>query len=383
MSHYGRICPIETPEGQTIGLISSLATYATVNELGFIETAYRPVESDGKVKDSFVFLDAFQEANQYIAQADSVKDGRLDKQKVFSRHDGNYLYVKPEKVSYVDLSSKQLVSVSSALIPFLEHDDASRALMGANMQRQAVPLIKTQAPLVGTGMEREIVAAAAGVVITAKRSGIVEYVSSEKIIICCDEGEFKTVDDWITNGIDTYYLRKFQRSSYATWIHHTPIVNRGDRVEAGDILTNGSAIDKGELALGANLLVAFMPWHGYNFEDAIVLNKRLVADDELASVHIDEYIVEARDTKLGPEEITRDIPNVSEAVLAGLDEDGIVRVGTRVKSSDILVGKVTLKGDIQYSPEEKLLRAIFGENRVKFVIHRYEFHQEWKALLLM
>jgi DNA-directed RNA polymerase subunit beta len=358
-SHYGRICPIETPEGQTIGLISSLATYATVNELGFIETAYRPVEN-GAVKEEVVFLDAFQEANQYIAQADAVKNNHFVSDKVFARHDGNYLYVKPQSISYVDLSSKQLVSVSSALIPFIEHDDASRALMGANMQRQAVPLIKAQAPIVATGMEREIVSAS-GSVITAKHSGVVEYVSSEEIIIRCDEQGFNSIDDWIANGIDIYHLRKFQRSSYATWIHHTPIVKKGDIVSIGDILTNGPSIENGELALGANLLVAFMPWHGYNFEDAIVLSKRLVSDDALTSVHIDEYIVEARDTKLGPEEITKDIPNVSESVLAGLDEDGIVHVGTRVRPGDILVGKVTLKGDIQYSPEEKLLRAIFGE----------------------
>lgn len=360
-SHYGRICPIETPEGQTVGLISSLATYATVNDLGFIESAYRPVKN-GKIQDEVTFMDAFEEASSWIAQADAVsKDGKqIEGSAIFARHQGNFLYVDPDKIDYVDLSPKQLVSVSSALIPFLEHDDASRALMGANMQRQAVPLIRTQSPLVGTGMEREIVKAS-GAVITAKRSGIVEYVSSEKIIVRAYETEFRNIDDWIGHGIDTYHLRKFERSSFYTWIHHTPIVKPGDQVNAGDILTNGSAIDTGELALGSNLLVSFMSWNGYNFEDAIVLNKRLVSDDALTSVHIDEYVVEARDTKLGPEEITRDIPNISEAALAGLDEDGIVCIGTRVKPGDILVGKVTLKGDIQYSPEEKLLRAIFGE----------------------
>ena len=360
-SHYGRICPIETPEGQTIGLISSLATYAMVNDLGFIETAYRPVEN-GSIKDDVVFLDAFEEQEQFIAQPDEIssKTAVLKDNRVFARNQGNFLYVDADKVNYIDLSPKQLVSVSAALIPFLEHDDASRALMGANMQRQAVPLINPQNTLVGTGMEREIVKASGGVLI-AKRAGIVEYVSSEKIIIRADESEFKNVDDWISQAIDTYHLRKFQRSSHSTWIHHTPIVKRGERVEVGDILTNGPSIKDGELALGSNLLVAFMPWHGYNFEDAIVLNKRLVAEDILTSVHIDEYKVDARDTKLGPEEITRDIPNVSEIALAGLDEDGIVRIGTRVKAGDILVGKVTLKGDIQYSPEEKLLRAIFGE----------------------
>ena len=360
-SHYGRICPIETPEGQTIGLISSLATYAMVNDLGFIETAYRPVV-DGAIKDDVVFLDAFEEQDQFIAQPDeaSSKDSSLKDNRVFARNQGNFLYVDSNKVNYIDLSPKQLVSVSAALIPFLEHDDASRALMGANMQRQAVPLINPQNTLVGTGMEGEIVKASGGI-ITAKRSGIVEYVSSEKIIVRADEAEFKNMDEWISQAIDTYHLRKFQRSSHSTWIHHTPIVKRGDHVSAGDILTNGPSIKDGELALGSNLVVAFMPWHGYNFEDAIVLNKRLVADDVLTSVHIDEYKVDARDTKLGPEEITRDIPNVSEIALAGLDEDGIVRIGTRVKAGDIMVGKVTLKGDIQYSPEEKLLRAIFGE----------------------
>jgi len=359
-SHYGRICPIETPEGQTIGLISSLATYAMVNDLGFIETAYRPI-ADRKIQDSVVFFDAFSEEKQYIAQTEALnKDGTLKKGKVFARNQGNFMYADADQVNYVDLSPKQLVSVSSALIPFLEHDDASRALMGANMQRQAVPLIRTQSPIVGTGMEKEIVKAS-GSVLMAKRDGVVEYVSADKIVICADENQFQSEEDWIASSVDTYYLRKFERSSYGTWIHHVPIVKRGDRVFAGDILTDGSAIDEGELALGANLLVAFMPWHGYNFEDAIVLSKRLVSDDTLTSVHIDEYVVDARDTKLGPEEITRDIPNVSEGVLAGLDDDGIVRVGTRVKPGDILVGKVTLKGDIQYSPEEKLLRAIFGE----------------------
>ena len=360
ISHYGRICPIETPEGQTVGLISSLATYAMVNDLGFIETAYRPV-SAGVISDDVIFLDAFQEEGHYIAQADTIRDiEKKEGNKISVRHQGDFTYTDSDTVDYIDLSPKQLVSVSSALIPFLEHDDASRALMGANMQRQAVPLIRPEAPIVGTGMESEVVKAS-GSVVSARRNGVVEYVSAEKIIVRADEDQFKNTEDWIAQAIDTYYLRKFERSSYSTWIHHTPIVRRGDRVEAGDIITNGSAIENGELALGSNLLVAFMPWHGYNFEDAIVLNQRLVSEDALTSVHIEEYVVDSRDTKLGPEEITRDIPNVSETVLAGLDEDGIVRIGTRVKAGDILVGKVTLKGDIQYSPEEKLLRAIFGE----------------------
>ncbi len=360
-SHYGRICPIETPEGQTVGLISSLATYALVNDLGFIETAYRPVSSN-QIKDEVVFLDAFEEMKYRIAQADAMRPGstKLEDDKVSARYEGEFMSIESSKVDYIDLSPKQLVSVSAALIPFLEHDDAVRALMGANMQRQAVPLIQTNAPIVATGMEEEIVKAS-GSVITARRSGVVEYVSAEKIVIRCNEQEFNNEEEWIAQGIDTYYLRKFERSSYSTWIHHTPIVLPGDVVKANDILTNGPAISKGELALGANVLIALMPWHGYNFEDAIVLNERLVYDDVLTSVHIDEYIVDARDTKLGPEEITRDIPNVSESALSSLDEDGIVRIGTRVKQGDILVGKVTLKGDIQYSPEEKLLRAIFGE----------------------
>jgi DNA-directed RNA polymerase subunit beta len=360
-SHYGRICPIETPEGQTVGLISSLATYAVVNDLGFIETAYREVEK-GKIKDSVVFLDAFDESPYFIAQADALKAGAQSFQHdvVLVRHEENFTYVDAKKVDYVDLSPKQLVSVSTALIPFLEHDDAVRALMGANMQRQAVPLIRTEAPIVATGMEREI-ARASGALIVARRSGVVEYVSADKILVRVDEVDSAHVEDWFAHGIDTYTLRKFQRSSYSTWVHQQPVVSRGDYVKAGDILSNAQSISQGELTLGANLLVAFMPWRGYNFEDAIVLNQRLVYDDVFTSVHIDEYVVDARDTKLGPEEITRDIPNVSDTRLDSLDEDGIVRVGTRVNPGDILVGKVTLKGDVQYSPEEKLLRAIFGE----------------------
>ncbi len=360
-SHYGRICPIETPEGQTVGLISSLATYAMVNDLGFIETGYRPV-SQGKIKDAVVFLDAFQESEKYIAQADAVKPGsqKLEGNLITARHEGNFIFVDADQINYIDLSPKQLVSVSAALIPFLEHDDAVRALMGSNMQRQAVPLIRTEVPIVGTGMEKEIVKGS-DAVLTARRNGVVKYVSSEKIIIQVDESEFTNREEWIEQGIDTYALKKFLRSSYSTWMHHTPIVKSGDIVKAGSVLTNGQSIDHGELALGVNLLVAFMPWLGYNFEDAIVLSKRLVTEDTLTSVHIEEYDVESRDTKLGPEEITRDIPNVSEGALASLDDDGIVRIGTRVKAGNILVGKVTLKGDIQFSPEEKLLRAIFGE----------------------
>jgi len=361
ISHYGRICPIETPEGQTVGLISSLATYAVVNDLGFIETVYRPVVN-GKIKDEVVCFDAFDEVSHYIAQADILKNGAhaLEKGPILVRHEGDFVTVDAKKVDYVDLSPKQLVSVSTALIPFLEHDDAVRALMGANMQRQAVPLIRTDTPIVATGMEAEI-ARASGAIIVARRAGTVEYVSADKIIIRVPEASTVGGEDWFAHGIDTYYLRKFQRSSYSTWIHQQPIVQHGAFVQEGDILTSAQSIKDGELALGANLLVAYMPWHGYNFEDAIILNQRLVSEDVFTSVHIDEYVVDARDTKLGPEEITRDVPNVSEAILDTLDEDGIVRIGTRVKPGDILVGKVTLKGDVQYSPEEKLLRAIFGE----------------------
>jgi DNA-directed RNA polymerase subunit beta len=360
-SHYGRICPIETPEGQTIGLISSLATYAMVNDLGFIESAYRPVKN-GKIIDEVVFLDAFEESNKFIAQADAAdKTGnKIENNPVLARYEGNFINTPVDTVEYIDLSPKQLVSVAAALIPFLEHDDASRALMGANMQRQAVPLVRCQSARVGTGMETEV-CKASGAVIQAKRAGTIAYVSAEKIIVRVDEQEFGTADTWLANGVDIYHLRKFERSSFCTWIHQTPIVTVGEHVVKGQVLTNGAAIKDGELALGSNLLVAFMPWHGYNFEDAIVLNKRLVTEDALTSVHIDEYVVEARDTKLGPEEITRDIPNVSEKALAPLDEDGVIKIGSRVRPGDILVGKVTLKGDVQYSPEEKLLRAIFGE----------------------
>ncbi|MDR3646431.1 MAG: DNA-directed RNA polymerase subunit beta [Candidatus Babeliales bacterium] len=360
-SHYGRICPIETPEGQTIGLISSLATYAMVNTLGFIETAYRSVKN-GKITDEVVFLDAFEEAGKYIAQAEAgdEKTKSFKSESVLARHEGNFLYTNEENIDYIDLSPKQLVSVAAALIPFLEHDDATRALMGANMQRQAVPLIKSQAPVVASGMESEV-CRASGAVVSAKNSGVVEYVSGDTIIVRADESEFPLFEDWLANGVDIYHLRKFKRSSYSTWIHQRPVVVKGQRVKAGESLTDGPAINKNELALGSNLLVAYMPWNGYNFEDAIVLNKRLVSDDVFTSVHIDEYIVDARETKLGPEEITADIPNVSETALAALDEEGIVRIGTRVRAGDILVGKVTLKGDVQYSPEEKLLRAIFGE----------------------
>ena len=360
-SHYGRICPIETPEGQTIGLISSLATYAMVNDLGFIESAYRPVQ-DGKILDEVIFLDAFKEGFHYIAQADAMDDSgkKLKSDKVLARHEGNFIVVDAKDVDVIDLSPQQLVSVAASLIPFLEHDDASRALMGANMQRQAVPLICPQKPFVGTGMEKDV-AKSSGAAIMAEQSGIVRYVSADEIIVANDESNFVDEESWIDHVVQVYKLKKFHRSSFSTWIHQRPIVSVGDRVCKGDFLTDGASLVDRELALGSNLTVAFMPWRGYNFEDAIVLNQRLVYDDVLTSVSIDEYSVEARDTKLGPEEITKDIPNVSEKDLESLDEYGVIKVGSRVVPGDILVGKVTLKGDVQYSPEEKLLRAIFGE----------------------
>jgi len=358
-SHYGRICPIETPEGQNVGLISSLATYARVNELGFIETTYRPVVN-GVVQGEVVFLDAFQENGKNIAQAVTPvdKNGKITIDKVQVRCNGDIITIDATDVDYVDASPRQMVSVATALIPFLEHDDANRALMGSNMQRQAVPLIKCQPPLIGTGMEKDT-GVSQGVVITARNAGVVEYVSAEKIVVRLDE----TGNDerWFARPVDIYELKKFGRSSHNTWVHQTPIVSVGQRIVFGEVLTNGAATHHGELALGANVLMAFMPWHGYNFEDAIVASKRLAVDDVFTSVHIEEFVVEARDTKLGAEEITKDIPNVSEKELEALDDDGIVYIGSRVKPGDILVGKVTLKGDVQVSPEEKLLRAIFGE----------------------
>lgn len=360
-SHYGRICPIETPEGQAIGLISSLATFAYVNDLGFIETPYRQV-IDGEVQDDIVYLDAFEESNLYIAQAEILKKNnkKITGDSVLARYKEDFVYVSADKIQYVDLSPKQLVSVATALIPFLEHDDAVRALMGSNMQRQAVPLIQSDNPLIGTGMEKNIAEAAVACLV-AKHSGFVEYVSGEKIVVRANESEFYNIEDYVGNGIDVYHLRKFEGSSYDTCINQTPIVKIGQSIKKGQLLTNASSIIDGELSLGRNLLVAFMPWRGYNYEDAIVLNKRLVSESMLSSIQIEEYTVDARDTRLGPEEITSDIPNISNVDLEYLDEDGIIKIGTRVKAGDILVGKVTLKGDIQNSPEEKLLRAIFGE----------------------
>lgn len=360
-SYYGRICPIETPEGQNIGLISSLSTYSQVNKFGFIETAYRPVKN-GIIQEEVVYLDAFQERNTFIAQAKiSIDSSRkiLEKTVMARNDEGDIIVIKPDQLTHVDASPRQLVSVATALIPFLEHDDANRALMGSNMQRQAVPLVRPMSPVVGTGIEKEI-GSTEGSVIVARNPGVIEYVSADKIIVRIDK-DTVTEEDWFAKPLDVYALKKFGRSSHYTWVHFIPIVRVGDRVEKGVVLADGAATSHGELALGRDVLVAFMPWNGYNFEDAIVVSERLIVDDVYTSIHVKEFVIEARDTKLGAEEITRDIPNLSEKELSALDEDGIVRIGTRVTPGDILVGKITLKGDVQVSPEEKLLRAIFGE----------------------
>jgi DNA-directed RNA polymerase subunit beta len=351
-THYGRMCPIETPEGPNIGLIGSLSSYATINEFGFIQTPYRKVVN-GRVTDEIEWLTAYQEEKHIIAQANAPIDpqtGMFVEETVLARAPGGeYVSARREDVDYVDVSPKQVVSVAAALIPFLEHNDANRALMGSNMQRQAVPLLETEAPLIGTGMEYRA-AVDTGDVLTAKRGGKVRGVSADRIILETDDGD-----------IDTYELLKFERSNQDTLIHQKPVVNVGDRVEAGAVLADGASTNHGELALGRNLLVAFMSWEGYNFEDSIIISERLVKDDVLTSIHIEEYEIEARSTKLGDEEITRDIPNRSEESLADLDENGIVRIGAEVKSGDLLVGKITPKGETELTAEEKLIRAIFKE----------------------
>ena len=355
-THYGRICPIETPEGPNIGLINSLATYARVNKYGFIETPYRKVV-DGKVTRQVNYLSAIEEGKHHIAQAnvELTKDGKFADGLITARNHGDVLTVPADKVDYVDVSPKQLVSVAAALIPFLENDDANRALMGSNMQRQAVPLVRTNAPLVGTGME-SVVARDSGAAITARRTGVVDQVDAKRIVIRATEETDPT-----KSGVDIYTLAKFQRSNQSTCINQRPLVRVGDQVKAGDIIADGPSTDLGDLALGQNVLVAFMPWNGYNFEDSILLSERIVKDDVFTSIHIEEFDVMARDTKLGPEEITRDIPNVGEESLKNLDEAGIVYIGAEVKPGDILVGKITPKGESPMTPEEKLLRAIFGE----------------------
>ncbi|HSR55879.1 MAG TPA: DNA-directed RNA polymerase subunit beta, partial [Alphaproteobacteria bacterium] len=355
-THYGRICPIETPEGPNIGLINSLATYARVNKYGFIESPYRKVV-DGQVTDEVVYLSAMEESKHTIAQANAEldSDNRLAADFVSCRSGGEFVMARSEDIDFMDVSPKQLVSVAASLIPFLENDDANRALMGSNMQRQAVPLIRTDSPLVGTGME-EVVARDSGVAMAARRSGVVDQVDATRIVIrATDE------TDATASTVDIYNLLKFQRSNQNTCINNRPLVKVGDMVQEGDIIADGPSTNLGELALGRNVLVAFMPWNGYNFEDSILLSERVVRDDVFTSIHIEEFEVMARDTKLGQEEITRDIPNVGEEALRNLDEAGIVYIGAEVNPGDILVGKVTPKGESPMTPEEKLLRAIFGE----------------------
>jgi DNA-directed RNA polymerase subunit beta len=360
-SHYSRICPIETPEGPNIGLITSLATYARVNEFGFIEAPYRKVRK-GKVTEEIEHLSAIDGDRYHIAQANSEvsSDQRLIADNVSARYGGDFVLVHPDKVEYMDVSPKQTVSVATALIPFLEHDDANRALMGSNMQRQAVPLIQTEAPLVGTGMEA-IVARDSGYVVLAQRPGIVESVDATRIVVKTELRKKEAGSKKHEVCLDTYDLVKFKRSNQSTCITQKPVVLVGQTVKRGQVLADGPAIDRGDLALGRNVLVAFMPWGGYNFEDAILISERLVRDDVFTSIHIEEFEVEARETKLGKEEITRDIPNIGEDALRDLDESGIIRIGAEVRQGDILVGKVTPKGETQLTPEEKLLRAIFGE----------------------
>ncbi len=356
-THYGRVCPIETPEGPNIGLINSLAVYARTNEYGFLETPYRRVV-DGKVTDQIDYLSAIEEGNFVIAQANATLDseGCLMDELVSCRHQNEFTLSLPEKVQYVDVSPKQIVSVAAALIPFLEHDDANRALMGSNMQRQAVPTLQAEKPLVGTGIERTV-AIDSGVTVVARRGGMVDSVDAGRIVVRVHDEETEAGEP----GVDIYNLTKYTRSNQNTCINQRPLVKPGDNVERGDVLADGPSTDLGELALGQNLLVAFMPWNGYNFEDSILISERLVQEDRFTTIHIEELTCVARDTKLGPEEITADIPNVGESALAKLDEAGIVYIGAEVQTGDILVGKVTPKGETQLTPEEKLLRAIFGE----------------------
>ncbi|MCF6807049.1 DNA-directed RNA polymerase subunit beta [Thiotrichales bacterium 19S9-12] len=356
-THYGRLCPIETPEGPNIGLINSLACYSRTNDFGFLEAPYRKV-IDGQVTDEVVYLSAMDEGKYVIAQASASLDenNRLTDELIQCRYKGEAMFTTSDQIQFMDVSTKQMVSVAASLIPFLEHDDANRALMGSNMQRQAVPTLKADKPLVGTGMER-IVARDSGACIVAERPGIVEDVDSGRIVIKIDEKESAKSDSWV----DIYRLTKFRRSNHTTCINQRPLVKPGDHVVTGDILADGFSTDKGELALGQNLMVAFMPWNGFNFEDSILLSERVVEEDRYTSIHIEELTCIARDTKLGPEEITSDIPNVSESALTKLDEAGIVYIGAEIKPGDILVAKVTPKAETQLTPEEKLLRAIFGE----------------------
>ncbi len=356
-THYGRVCPIETPEGPNIGLINSLSVYARTNEYGFIETPCRKV-IDGRVTDTIEFLSAIEEVDQYIAQSSVFVDekGFITADLVPCRHENEFSLTTPDKINYMDVSPKQIVSVAASLIPFLEHDDANRALMGSNMQRQAVPTLRAEKPLVGTGMERTV-ASDSGVCVVAKRGGIIDLVDASRIVVRVNDDETTAGE----TGVDIYNLTKYFRSNQDTCINQIPVVNKGDKISRGDIMADGPCTDMGELALGQNLLVAFMPWNGYNFEDSILISERVVQDDRFTTIHIEELTCIARDTKLGTEEITADIPNVGESALANLDDSGVVYIGAEVSAGAILVGKVTPKGETQLTPEEKLLRAIFGE----------------------
>ncbi len=361
-THYGRICPIETPEGPNIGLINSLSTYSKINKYGFIESPYKEVEQ-GIVKDKIVYLSAMEETKYTVAQANSVldKNGKFTEELVSCRQNLNFILAKPENIDYIDVSPKQLVSVAASLIPFLENDDANRALMGSNMMRQAVPLLKPESPLVGTGIESDV-ALDSGVTIVAKRDGVVDKIDGKRIVIKATDEK-----DYSKSGVDIYNLQKFKRSNQNTCINQKPLVTVGDNVKSGDIIADGPSTKIGELALGKNVTVAFMPWQGYNFEDSILISERCVTDDVFTSIHIEEYEIMARDTKLGEEDITRDIPNVNEEALKNLDESGVVYIGAEVKPGDILVGKVTPKGDSASGPEEKLLRSIFGEKAIDVI----------------
>ena len=356
-THYGRVCPIETPEGPNIGLINSLALYARTNKYGFLETPYRKVEG-GKVTAEIEFLSAIEEGDYTIAQANSelTPAGKFKEELVSSRYKNEFTMTHGEEVNYMDVAPGQIVSVAASLIPFLEHDDANRALMGANMQRQAVPCLRAEKALVGTGIERTV-AIDSGTTVQAKRGGLVDYVDSKRIVVKVNEKE--TANDDI--GVDIYNLIKYTRSNQNTNINKKPLVKIGDKIVRGDVIADGASTDLGELALGQNMLVGFMPWNGYNFEDSILISERVVSDDRYTSIHIEELSIVARDTKLGPEEITQDISNLSERMLGRLDEAGIIYIGAEVEAGDVLVGKVTPKGETQLTPEEKLLRAIFGE----------------------
>jgi len=362
-THYGRLCPIETPEGPNIGLISSLCIHARVNELGFIETPYRKIKNK-KVTDDIEFMTAEKEDLYSIAQAGRVVDdhGHFINERLSARFQSDYLLKKPEEVEYIDVAPNQIVSAAAALIPFLEHDDANRALMGSNMQRQAVPLIQPQSPIVGTGLEKKV-AQDARTIIYAERDGIVEYVDANRVIVGynIDDENVDSLMSFEDKQHVEYRLTKFFRTNQDTTINNRAVVKPGQRVKKGDCLADGCATDKGDLALGRNVVVAFMPWRGYNFEDAIILNERLVAEDVFTSIHIEEFDLQVRDTKRGEEELTAEIPNVSEEAVKDLDENGVIRVGAEVKEGDILIGKITPKGETESTPEEKLLKAIFGE----------------------